>query len=120
MTLLDPKTLEEANEQKQKEMLAEVNYIKSMKMAAEQPFSAALNCIDWVRHYTAQYRSRHLIYRELRTLHRIGLVPQFFIVFLQVKPTATRNVILIRHGQYQMETKDKFLTPLVMFFCVFV
>lgn len=52
LTLLDPKTLEEANEQKQKEMLAEV------------------------------------------------------------KPTATRNVILIRHGQYQMETKDKFLTPL--------
>ncbi|CAJ0564595.1 unnamed protein product, partial [Mesorhabditis spiculigera] len=28
------------------------------------------------------------------------------------KPTATRNIILIRHGQYKMDSKDKFLTEL--------
>ena len=33
--------------------------------------------------------------------------------------TAQRTIILIRHGQYQMDTKDKFLTELGWFYILF-
>lgn len=34
----------------------------------------------------------------------------------KVKPTATRNIILIRHGQYHLNSEKKNLTELGFFF----
>lgn len=37
----------------------------------------------------------------------------------KVKPKATRNIFLIRHGQYFLESKEKNLTPIGKNFDIF-